>query len=116
MRSCTLAVVTLRATPRAENIASNTTYCIIHLITLQDATFQTGSTHAAKTVPPAPREMVRHLYRGHSYQQLTVVVWKNTEALLFKDRIWAADRSGVRTVNISDTRKCKAIYLLFDRT
>jgi hypothetical protein len=30
----------------------------IHLTTLQDGTFQTGSTHADKTAPPAPREMV----------------------------------------------------------
>jgi hypothetical protein len=30
----------------------------IDLTTLQDATFQTGSTHADKTAPPAPREMV----------------------------------------------------------
>jgi hypothetical protein len=30
----------------------------IHLTTLQDATFQTGSTHADKIAPPAPREMV----------------------------------------------------------
>jgi hypothetical protein len=28
------------------------------LTTLQDATFQTGSTHADKTAPPAPREIV----------------------------------------------------------
>jgi hypothetical protein len=35
--------------------------------------FQNGSTHAAKTALPAPREMmVRPLYHGHSYQQLTV--------------------------------------------
>jgi hypothetical protein len=78
MRSCTLAVVTLRATPRADNIASNTTYCTIHLTTLQDATFQTGSTHATKTAPPAPREMVRPFYHGHSYQQLTVAVVMQT--------------------------------------
>jgi hypothetical protein len=30
----------------------------IHLTTVQDATFQTGSTHADKTAPPAPPEMV----------------------------------------------------------
>jgi hypothetical protein len=76
MRSCTLAVVTLRATPRAENITSNTKHCTIDLTTLQDATFQTGSTHAAKTAPPAPREMVLPLYHGHSYQQQTVDIWK----------------------------------------
>jgi hypothetical protein len=76
MRSCTLAVVTLRATPRAENITSNTTYCTIHLTTLQDATLQTGSTHAAKTAPPAPREMDWPL----SYQQLTV--WAGATALV----------------------------------
>jgi hypothetical protein len=34
----------------------------IHLTTLQDATFQTGSTHADKTAPPAPWEMVWPLY------------------------------------------------------
>jgi hypothetical protein len=34
------------------------------LTTLQDATFQTGSTHADKTAPPTPREMVRLLYHG----------------------------------------------------
>jgi hypothetical protein len=44
----------------------------IHLTTLQNATFQTGSTHAAKTAPPAPRVMVWPLYHGHSCQQLTV--------------------------------------------
>jgi hypothetical protein len=55
MRSCTFAVVTLRATPRAENIASNTTYCTIHLTTLEDATFETGSTHTSTTAHPASR-------------------------------------------------------------
>jgi hypothetical protein len=39
----------------------------------RDATFQTGSTHTAKTAPPAPQEMVWPLYHGHSYQQLTVL-------------------------------------------
>jgi hypothetical protein len=34
-----------------------TTQRTIHQTTLQDATFQTGSTHADKTAPPAPREM-----------------------------------------------------------
>jgi hypothetical protein len=28
------------------------------LTTFEDATFQTGSTHADKTAPPAPQEMV----------------------------------------------------------
>jgi hypothetical protein len=36
----------------------------IHLTTLQDATFQSDSTHADKTAPPAPQEMVWPLYNG----------------------------------------------------
>jgi hypothetical protein len=73
MRSCTLAVVTLRATPRAKNISYG--HIVLYytpLTTLQDATFQIGSTHANKTPTLAPREMVRPLYHDHSYQQLTV--------------------------------------------
>jgi hypothetical protein len=89
MRSCALAVVTSRPTPRAENIASNTTYCTIHLSTLQDATFQTGNTHAAKTALPAPREMVWPLYHGHSYQQLTVQVSTSIEPIIC--RMWQTD-------------------------
>jgi hypothetical protein len=53
MRSCTLAVVMFRATPRAGKHCLRrpgvdtltATQCNICLTTLQDATFQTGSTH-----------------------------------------------------------------------
>jgi hypothetical protein len=64
--------VTFRATPRAENIAYADQSMTIHLTTLQDATFQTGSSHADKTAPPSPREMVWPLYQSESYQALTV--------------------------------------------
>jgi hypothetical protein len=41
------------------NKCGQSTQRTIHLTTLQDATFQTGSTHADKTAPPpAPRVMV----------------------------------------------------------
>jgi hypothetical protein len=42
--------------PEQKTLPTYTMYCTIHLTTLQDTTFQTGSTHAAKTAPPAPRD------------------------------------------------------------
>jgi hypothetical protein len=45
-------------------LPTETTQRTIHLTALQDATFQTGSTHADKTAPLAPQEMVRPLYYG----------------------------------------------------
>jgi hypothetical protein len=39
-------------------LPTETTQRTIHLTALQDATFQTGSTHADKTAPLAPQEMV----------------------------------------------------------
>jgi hypothetical protein len=58
--------------PEQKTLPTETRSTYTYCTTLHDATFQTGSTHAAKTAPPAPREMVWPLYHGHSYQQLTV--------------------------------------------